>query len=205
MQKVQYLLSSVVSKSGGTFGKKKKKWSLHCPSGSLYLFVCVCVCVPPSVAWSNAQNFLPIGPLEESCYVGPINLKLMQRQFHTGKFLWWVEMWSWSHRLHATVAFSLDLAPSVSSQLTLKECPLPQPRTTVPDEGNMNTSYEITLVPSIQFQCYISPDSFEAGEVFCCETWPEITLMPSRVKNSIRAMSMSFVPLGWGGGRTLTV
>lgn len=107
-------------------------------------------------------------------------------------------MWSWSHRLHAAVAFSLDLAPSVSSQLTLKECPLPQPRTTVPDEGNMNTSYEITLVPSIQFQCYISPDSFEAGEVFCCETWPEITLMPSRVKNSIRAMSMSFVPLGGG-------
>lgn len=56
-------------------------------------------------------------------------------------------------------------------------------------------SYEIASRPSIQFQCYISPDSFEAGEVFCCETWPEITLMLSRVKNSIRAMSASFVPL----------
>lgn len=92
-------------------------------------------------------------------------------------------------------AFSPDLAPSVSSQLTPKEYPTHQPRTTAPDEGNMNTSYQITSVPSIPFQCYISPDSFEAGEVFCSETWPEISLMPSRVKNSIRAMSMSFVPL----------
>lgn len=70
--------------------------------------------------------------------------------------------------MHAAVAFSLDLAPSVSSPLIANS--MRQPGPTVLDEENMNMSYKIASVPSISFQCYISPDSFEAGEVFCCET-----------------------------------